>query len=433
MKRQRIVAAVLIAAVTLSGCTSMSLEADLLTPPKATGTLAAIQSMIEKDADGSYTMLSPLSGEFQNGIIRHDIDSNDTEEAIALYVTSDKQPRLLVAEDKDGYQLVGSTAMYSDKLREISFADIDADGREELLICYDDPDSGSALEVFHIGNGVTVSKAAKGFGDFITGDFDGDSSIDILTLDPPRKQNTQAHLMIYTDGAFSEKSACGIDSDVTAYINLSYGNLSEDLSGAVVEGQLLDGTYTTQLLYYDAAAHLLVNPMLQNSGYAQSKRTAAVTAMDIDDDDIIEIPVCAPMDHLKTEEPDTICNLVHWCEYEPELMDLSSKQTAILCEKLGFALNLSAERLASATGRYTGDDTVTLYRVTYDKAGEPVIGKEQLTIHRHSKNEFDSTLTAEANLYEGSQYVYTYILGENSPFNHDEIESGFKLLEADQI
>ena len=64
MKVQRMLAAVMITAVLLTGCTSLSLnDPDILTPPKAGGDRAQVQSIIEKDAKGAYTLIYPESGE----------------------------------------------------------------------------------------------------------------------------------------------------------------------------------------------------------------------------------------------------------------------------------------------------------------------------------------------------------------------------------
>ena len=85
MKLQRLFAAALAAAALLSGCTSLSLnDPDILAPPKAGGNRAQVQNMIEKDAKGSYTLIYPEAGEFKSGIIQHDINGDDIEEAVAL-------------------------------------------------------------------------------------------------------------------------------------------------------------------------------------------------------------------------------------------------------------------------------------------------------------------------------------------------------------
>ena len=66
------------------------------------------------------------------------------------------------------------------------------------------------------------------------------------------------------------------------------------------------------------------------------------------------------------------------------------------------------------------------------KNSEPVLGKEQLTVYRYDKASYDSSLTAQAQLYETAEYTYTYILSEDSGFSHDDIKDSFMLLSGDE-
>ena len=432
MKVQRLLAAVLLTVFLLTGCTSLSLsDSDILAPPKAAGNRAEVQSLIEKDAGGTYTLIYPSSGAYKSGIIQHDLNGDGSDEAIALYTAADGTPRLLIAVLRgDSYELYGSTQLYSAGVTGLSFADCDADGTQETIIGFDAGSALGALQVCFAANGLENVTAAEGFSDSVIGDFDGNSSDDILLLTPPIENTpAQAKLLVCADGSFSEKSACEVDADVVSYISLRFDTISDGIDGAVADGRLDSGDYTTQLLYYDSAAHLLVNPLFMNSSYAQSVRSVAVTCTDIDDDGIVEIPQCSLMEYEKDEEPDTVCSAVRWSGYEPDLMALTPKEDAVLCERLDFMLEFDAAVISSLTARYTAENAVTLYSLSF-KGSEPVVGNELLTVKRYEKNSYDSSLTAEAKLYETASYTYTYILSEGSPFTHEEIESGFRLIGA---
>lgn len=431
MKVQRLLAAVLITALLLSGCTSLSLSGvDILAPPKAAGSRAEVQSMIEKDAKGAYSLIYPSSGDYRSGIILQDINGDDTEEAIAIYKAVDNSPRLLVAlKQGDRYTQYGSAQLRSANISSLCFADVNADGTQEIIIGYEVGSPLSSAEAYIMADGVNSIPIAEGFTDFVVGDFDGNSAADILLMTPPAGDSpAKARLMIFADAAFGEKSSCDVDSDVLSYANLSFEKISEELFGAVADGKLNDGEYTTQLLYYDSAAHMLMNPLFLNSSYSESVRSSTVTSYDIDDDGIVDIPLCSLSDHTKDEDVETVCNLVRWSDYEPEQMSLAAIQEGVLCDRLGFMLKFEPEQLNNLTARYTAPNAVTLYSLG-SKGGEPVVGNELITVKRYEKNSYDSSLTAEANLSESAAYIFTYILSEGSPFTHDDIKDSFMLLE----
>ena len=431
MRLRRILAVVITTALILSGCTSLSLdESDILSLPKASGSRAEIQKLIEKDAKGTFRLIYPTSGSYKNGIIQHDVDNDGTEDAIALFTDDNDAPKMLVAANvNNAYQLVGSIPLDSANIKELRFADIDADAKDEVVICFDAGSSSAVIEAYSVEEEITKAKAAEGFHDYVIGDFDGNSSQDILITEFS-DNSAKARLMVYSDGSYHEESSCDVDPNVSSFINLRYDTICEDIFGAVADGKLKSGEYSTQLLYYDTAAHLLVNPLYMNESYRESMRTNAVASTDIDSDGVIEVPLCFAMTAAKDEDADTVCSIVRWSGYVPELMSLSTKEEAILCDRLGFSLQLDLETLNGVTARYTDENTVVLYKLSFSKSNEPVIGKEQLRIKRYIKSADDEIPQTESKLCDSSSAVYTCIIRQNAPFDLETVKNGFNLLEA---
>ena len=186
MKVQRMLAAVLLTAILLTGCTSLSLnDPDILAPPKAGGDRAQVQRIIEKDAKGAYTLIYPAFGEYKSGIILHDINGDGADEAVALYRASDGAPRLLTAiKQEDRYTLYGSTQLYSQNVHRLDFADVNSDGMQEIVVSFDHASPNSSLQVYLFGEEVTSLTAAEGFTDYVVGDFDDNASADVLLMNP---------------------------------------------------------------------------------------------------------------------------------------------------------------------------------------------------------------------------------------------------------
>ena len=433
MRLQRIIASVIITALLFSGCTSLSLgSSEILTPPKATGIRADVQRLIEDDAKGSYTLIYPTAGANKNGMFLHDINHDGIDEAFALYTAADKTPRILIAQQRqNAFQLYGCDDLYSSNVTELSFTDFDGNGEEELLISYGIGTSHTALETFLTADGLVKSNVEEGFLDYVTGDFDGNATIDLLLMTPREDDaHATAKLMAFGEEGFSEKSLCEIDSNVISYTGLRFGRISANLSGAAADGKLENGEHTTQLIYYDSAAKILVNPLYMNNHYKQNIRNSSVTCLDIDDDGILDVPLSAVMDHREDEDVSSVCNVARWNDYDPEQMGLSFKQDAVLCEKLGFMLLFATEKLKTITARYSADNAVTLYRVSY-KNSVPVLGGVLLTVYRYEKNSDDSSQEGQTLLDETDAYTYTYLLSEDSSISRDDIKNSFMLLSPD--
>lgn len=433
MRLQRILTAVISAALLLTGCSSMGLgRSEILTPPKASGMRAEVRRLIENESGGAFTLIDPTDGPNKNGMTLHDINNDGIEEAVALYVAADGTPHILIAQTHDdAFQTMGSAELYSSNVSELSFIDFDGNGKEELLLSFDAGTAHTALQTFITDDSVAVSNIEEGFIGYVTGDFDKDSTVDLLLMTAPEGgSSAKAKLLSFSEKGFSEKTSCEIDPAVTSYTGLRFGKISGDLSGAAADGALADGGYTTQLIYYDSAAKILVNPLYLNSNYKRSIRTSSVTCMDIDGDGVFNIPLSSVMDHTKDEDENTVCSVARWNDYDPEHMSLSFKKDSVLCEKLDFMLLFDTDKLKNVTARYSADNTVTLFSVTY-KEDEPVLGKELLTVYRYDKASYDSSLTAQAKLFETTDYTYTYILSEDAPFSHDDIKESFMLLSGD--
>ena len=131
MRIRRLTAVICTAAVLLSGCTSLSLNGhDILAPPKAAGSRAELQKIIEKDSGGKYTLISPAAGDNKSSVINHDFDNDGNEETVALYTAADGTARVLAATEKgSSYSLIGSSQLSSANVSAVAFANVDAHRR----------------------------------------------------------------------------------------------------------------------------------------------------------------------------------------------------------------------------------------------------------------------------------------------------------------
>ena len=432
IRRRLTTAAMIICCLLLAGCSALSLnDTDILVPPRAEGHHARIQALLEKSSNGSYTLIYPSSGEYKSAVIFHDADGDGVDEAVAMYRDSENAARaLFIKNTDDGYTAVGDEPVGSAPAERVDFADLDGDGTEEFIISYPVSDSPlCSLSVMRISNSIERADMPSCCHRFITADFDGDGISDILTLTAQSTVSAaSASLLSYSANGLSVRSSCGMDESLTSFARAAFGRLSENISGAVIDGHSSSGEYTTQAIYFDKDAKSLINPLLINSSFQLTRRSTALLSGDVDRDGIIEIPVCSLCEHSEKEDASTVCRMVSWTGYNEKDLSLTPKKAAVLCEELGFMFNISDSRARSVTARYDGDNAAALYIWEYS-SGELRCTDRLLTIKYYPKEDYDSSRIIEAVLAENSAGVYTYTIDSDGfmSYTDDEVAESFAL------
>lgn len=433
MKRIRVVAAMLLCAL-LTGCTGLSLsDHDLLIPPRAEGDQAEIQSLIEASAGGSYSLIYPSGGKYTSAVILHDTDGDEADEAVALYRNRDGGAHVLFAGKANGrYAVLGESDLGANLVNSVSFADLNGDGREEILIHY--PGSGSplgTLAVFDAASDFARADLPSSCTAYLAGDFNADGLSELLLLSTMNTVATAtARLVAYDGGSLNELGSCETDSQVTAYAKLRFGRIGDGISGAIIDGVNAAGEYTTQVIYFDPASGSLVNPLFIYGEYERTRRTAAITSTDADRDEVIEIPIVEYADYAPGEDMISVCRKVVWSSYSPTILALTAEKTALLCDPFGFLFNLSGDRVGAVTARYADDATVCFYTWEFID-GELSLGTKLLTIRRCSKSDYHNGYVIEAKLCETNTEVYTYVIEDREnylSFTDEEVTGSFALI-----
>ncbi len=432
MKKRRIVIAAAIC-LLLTGCTSLSLTSpDVLTPPKPEGSQREIRDLITNSVGSNYEMVYPESGDYNSSVIFSNLDNDDDDEAIALYTCDKESVRILVADIKDGhYTLLAEGSVHASKISTVEIASF-GNETKDILISY--PGSSTTLHSLSIlpTGGGKQTDMINACASHVVGDFNGDGTDDLVTVALADADNlATARLYIGSGGSLEEQSSCEISSDTKEYLNISFGKVCDEISGAIVDAVDVQGKISTQILCYDYNQRSLINPLYVNDGFDKTKRSAAVSSADIDRDGIIEIPLCETMDYSADEDESTVCDRINWSNYEYTQASFSAKQSAILCDKLGFLLNLSPEHADIVTARYTGENSMSVYLWEYKRSTAERTTK-LLTVKRYPKDSFNSDTVLEAVAAENNSYVYTYVIDTEEGYygyTDDEVKNNIVLIE----
>ena len=435
MKKLKLAVA-LVLTLLLTGCSVFSFDgSDIMCPPKATGNEAQIQKLIDKQTTGEYTFKYPKNGTNRSSIIMQDLDNDNEEEAVAFYADNEntKIHALFVECEDNNYSVISDIVLEANNIDRIDFADLNGDKTYEVLIGYSTATSSqSTLRVYDYDEGITELDISATYSSLVTGDFNSDKSDDILLISLYSSDiSAQAKLLTHTKGSITEVGSTELDSDITSFANVQYGQISYGVYGAVIDGISSAGDYTTQVVLFDSSRPALLNPLYSYSGYSSTRRSTQIYSTDIDNDELIDIPVCSLMPYGENEDIATISRCVYWSNFDTASYALKTNSSSILCPKDGYSLNMPESWDGAVTARYNEKQReTTVYAYKY--VGNTFkLSDKIVTVKAYFDEDFDKNSSGYIEFLRSGSTVYAYSLGKTDPYlsiSGDELKTMFTLL-----
>ena len=169
------------------GFTSMD---SMMHPPKATGTKAEIQEVIEENAGEDYVLDYPKSGNNRSAITMYDLDGDEIEEAVVFLTvkpdTTDATTHMYVIDEAEDekWKIVGDFTNKNNDIDCLEFSDLNGDGLTDIIVgwntytvnqnnlyCY----MNGKKEMKEINTGETYTS-------LVTGNFIDNSKSEIMTM-----------------------------------------------------------------------------------------------------------------------------------------------------------------------------------------------------------------------------------------------------------
>lgn len=424
MKKLLITVCVLLCVCFLfSGCSVISFDSsEIMRPPHATGDKAEIQDIIEETAGSGYTLKYPQRGKNKNAITMFDIDNDSVEESVAFYQTANETDSisiLIIDEINGEWKAVGNYKHAANEVDRIEFADLNGDGSYEVVAGWSIATGmfNNITAYFVHGTDVFEAVCDDKYIDFVIGSFSGDqkaNEIMLLSLFSGDEQATAKLISCKETDApvFVISSSVGLNNEIVYYDNIIYGKISTDQYGVVIDGSTITGDYNTQVIYYNKNISSLVNSYYSLSETTPSKtlRSEMVFSSDIDNDEIIEIPIAVKMEKELNEKEETVATQICWSQYIIESNSFLANQTVVINNTYGYSLTMPDSWLGKVTARIDNTaGTLTFYEWVLKK-NSYVKGDILLTV-----KVFDAKSFMEENTDDGyvlvaknNSYAYTY-------------------------
>ncbi len=431
-----VVAAVLLFA--LGGCEMVSFDvSELMSPPKATGEKADIQKLIDKEAGTDYTLKYPQNGSFRSAITTMDFDSDSVDEAIAFYLpTGEAQTIQLLIMDRidDEWVVVGNHTSKSTMVDRLQFADLDGDGKREIVVgwsTYNPLVNDLSVYLVNSDNTSTEIISDNKYSDFLCGNFTNSGKEELLLLSlytPERPASAVLVALNDTKNSLYTVSDTPIDADVTSFAKLQTGNVFEGQFGAVLDGITSAGAYNTQIIYFsEYFAQLQRMSFTEDTPSNQAVRNYAVLSQDIDNDGVIEIPNTFKMNIDPTQTDAVPAALIYWCEYSSfGYLSTDEIQAASLVYGCRFSIPDKWQNFTANVNYSTGEITF------YEWKEKDTQGEALLVIKMFTHEQFNDGTSAKGytELAKNDSYVYAFITFETNSsmlLTNEEIIEAFSL------
>ncbi len=393
MKRWCCVLAALCMALSFSGCNFAGIDPQaLMSPPQANADQQSIHELL-RGSRPDITFIYPKNGEYRSAIIMRDLTGDGIDDALGFFALEDGsvQVQFLVNQGDGHWRTAASFQNTATQVDRVLFGDLDADGVEDAIIGWGNASGRTAYVCAYLWSSYEqLSEYSLGaYGEMTVTDFDGDGVNELFTAEkfvaaeeeeegaqaPPAR----ARVFAYREQKLQEVLSADVDNNIINYSSISFGRVSSQRNGVILDGSKADGSLTTQLFLIHPETGLLYNSPegVNTKAYANPYSrppTAPFLSRDINGDGIIEIPIVTQLPALAGAiTPDSTSYQVQWSVFSDEDAPRTAAWTLMnLTENYYFSLPYSLR------GKVTASNDAFNRIVTYTALSPGEEGEEPL-------------------------------------------------------
>ena len=380
------------AILTLSGCDFFSVNtAELLSPPALTGDMLPINEAIEKSEGEKFTFQYPSRGNYRSAVVQHDVDKDGILEAFAFYSTSSKestQMNLNVVANKNGeWNSVAKQSIEAGGVDRIDFCDLDGDRIDEILVGWEIYGTSELqLAVYSLGDNTLTQRMLEQYTHYVTCDLDKNDGNEIFIVrSSPAEGRNSAHLFALTNVGVTQISSCQLDPTAKTLNHPIVSTLSNG-ENAVYIDEIKGVGATTEVIFLEKGQ--LVNPLLDPEAKETTAtlRIATLECRDINDDNILEIPIRREVPTVTRTDDSEKQYLTEWCSFNGTT--LTSQMTTFVSVSEGYYYIIPTKWIGQIA--LLRDEESGLTEIYRFNPKEGVSGERLLYIRSVKKTDWDS-------------------------------------------
>jgi len=276
--------------LSLSGCYAGNID-QYFSLPEPAEEYRQLQELIDREIASGSEYAAPTRGNYRQSVQLFDLNGDGSDEALAFFRNRDGMLKISIfAVSGSEYRLVRTLQEEGRSIGRVDFADMDSDGRRDLIVAWQIASGMSILSVYSLVNWSGELLMSADCTEFVTGDLNRDGHEELLIL---RAANADTYLTdMYTIGPDGDPRAAtaALSGGIRDLERVRTAAIGGGYPALLVESTLSSGDLVTDLLVYREGA--LVNlTMNRSSGVSETRRVNnQVFSQDIDGDGSTEIP-----------------------------------------------------------------------------------------------------------------------------------------------
>ena len=386
-------ALILITALALlfaaSGCSLYEGEiSDLFQPPRLGEEQQALLDALKSATGGEYTLKHPHTGTNRSSVIFADMDGDEEEEAAVFCLLSGMTTVQLHFFDNvnDEWSHVAEINADCSEIYRCELADIDGDGAFELAVGWDislnesprvSETSAKGLSIYGFTDEGYKQLYSTPYSYMLKTNLNSDAADEIAVIstsgDPDAEgeiPTTYFTVIESKNGIISAEKTVELYNGVSSYVSLISGKIGEGTPAVFLDARLNSGEYVTQIISYDMQIDVSLALLFPTLSDNPTLRASAVYCMDIDQDTIVEFPVCSPLPDYDADSA-TVRYRTDWCTIENGLF--TTDVSSIVSLSYGFYIKVLEENRNTLTVEVNPEEALyTVRQANGSLSGDPI-------------------------------------------------------------
>ena len=324
MKKGRIQVVFLAAflCLCLTGCFFRAVG-ELYTVPQPPADYNALQARLSEviAAGGEYA--APLSGDLIQSVQLQDMDGDGVQEALAFFrMPSEELPLKIYIFRQVGeeYELLTRVEGAGAAINSVEYVQLDDEPFKEIVGSWQISHIVHSLAAYSIGPDQVEELLRTDYVSYKTADLDGDGQQELVVLRNPVGAPPRAELYDF-DGVLSMTGSAPLSGGITSVADggIRSGYLVDRVPALFVTSSYAEnGTITDIFTCRDGKLrNITLDPATGESGET-IRYYNQVTASDINDDGILELPQPVPLTDYKITTASVNFWLIHWRQFDAE-------------------------------------------------------------------------------------------------------------------
>lgn len=275
----------------LGGCSIISDPVSLMKTPQISAENESLRAFITSQLPKGATLIRARDNDNTSLIRFADLNNDGKKEVIVFYETLDQEVQLhgSIFENQNGEWIQKLTFDGEGKVLEsLRFKDVTNDGSIDMIAGFSrgDEELQSGLVVYSYQGDSLIKELEESYSYYVIDDLNGDGMNDITIVSLKRNELARMTVFQYKEG-FKELDKLDLDKNVNSYYNVVAGNVSKEKKGIILDaasGSSSGYWYSEMIVMEDNKLRSVLND-------DQTYKDIQIYSEDVNSDGIYEIGI----------------------------------------------------------------------------------------------------------------------------------------------